>query len=419
MKIKKAPKYSIIIPVRNGIEYLPSCINTILAQKYNDYELIISNDHSTDGTKEYLDTLVATENIEVIEPIESLSMTEHWEYALSHASGDWMIFVGQDDGLQHYFFELADILTSIADENDIRTVMSSRAYYFWQGCEYMYGSIAVKYRAIKKVQILNTKFEAFKALIGFQEYFELPQMYTTSLFKKSLIEEAKSMQEGKVFSSHPQDANLAAIACSLEKKYLKSFIPLGWVGSSPKSAGMAIMSETNKVKKENRETIKLLKKDYEQKILDSALKYHELAGNFSLGSLQIYFWQALLKTNILRARKINDFLVSKIARLVILGSAFYKINDLKKPENLKMMKEVLKKNDFGLFVIYSVSYILRFLTYLFYSQKIIRKLVRKIVYKQFSVKIHQNDNNASLLADVSNKIYENIDRLELLKKIKL
>ena len=101
--MKKVLKYSIIIPVRNGIQYLPSCINTILVQKYSNYELIISNDHSTDGTKEYLDTLSNNKNIKIIEPAEPLSMTEHWEWALSHATGEWQIFVGQDDGLQHYF----------------------------------------------------------------------------------------------------------------------------------------------------------------------------------------------------------------------------------------------------------------------------------------------------------------------------
>ena len=51
------PKYSIILPARNGFNYLPTCINTIIDQNYNDYELIISDDHSNDGTKQYLNNL--------------------------------------------------------------------------------------------------------------------------------------------------------------------------------------------------------------------------------------------------------------------------------------------------------------------------------------------------------------------------
>jgi glycosyltransferase involved in cell wall biosynthesis len=51
------PKYSIIIPARNGGKYLPTCINTILEQSYGDYELIISDDHSSDDSKQYLASL--------------------------------------------------------------------------------------------------------------------------------------------------------------------------------------------------------------------------------------------------------------------------------------------------------------------------------------------------------------------------
>ena len=55
--MKKIPKYSIIIPTYNGVQYLPTCIETIISQDYKDYELIISDDHSTDGTKEFLEML--------------------------------------------------------------------------------------------------------------------------------------------------------------------------------------------------------------------------------------------------------------------------------------------------------------------------------------------------------------------------
>ena len=105
------PKYSIVIPSRNGGRYLHACVESIVSQKYKDYELIISDDHSTDGTDEYLNSL-NSENITVIRPPQTMCMSEHWEWALSNASGEWLIFVGQDDGLQPHFFPLADRLTS-------------------------------------------------------------------------------------------------------------------------------------------------------------------------------------------------------------------------------------------------------------------------------------------------------------------
>ena len=46
----KQPKVSIGMPVFNGEKYLKEAINSILAQTYQDFELIISDNASTDQT---------------------------------------------------------------------------------------------------------------------------------------------------------------------------------------------------------------------------------------------------------------------------------------------------------------------------------------------------------------------------------
>lgn len=356
MGIEK-PKYSIIIPARNGVSYLPACVETIINQGYCDYELIISDDHSNDGTKEYLNTL-SQPNIRVIEPPEALSMAEHWEWALSHARGEWLVFVGQDDGLQPYFFQLSDLLTEVADRKDVRVVMSERAYYFWEGCGLAYGDIAVRYSAVKKVRIHHCKLEAIKALLGVQHYFELPQMYTTSLFKKSILEEAQSKQGGKVFVSHPQDANLGAVACSLENTYLKSYIPLGWVGTSPKSAGMAIRYDAQKGKggSDDINGLSALKLEYEAKVAKSNFKYPHFAGNFSFGNTSIYFWQALLQTQSLRSASLNRILRSRAFKLIMFGSVLAGLILNKKLSTHKeMFIEILGRNGCNYAFVFVVS----------------------------------------------------------------
>ncbi len=376
-----SPRYSIIIPSYNGIKYLPTCIETIISQDYEDYELILSDDHSTDGSQEFLQSLNHP-NIEIIYPPESMSMTEHWEWALSHAKGEWQIFVGQDDGLQPYFFQLADRLTEQAQEKGLRTIMSSRAYFFWQGCEYVYGDIAVGYYAENKTRVHNFKYQALKALLGLQDYFELPQMYTTAIFHKGLLDEARSKQEGKVFSCHPQDANLAAIACSLEKEYLKSYIPLGWVGSSPKSAGMATFSDVEKADKNNIKELEELRAEYKSKIKESKIQYHELAGDFSFGSLPIYFWQAFMSTPRLGTTLLNSVLKSKAFK-VILFSAIKKGDSNK---YLSTFESIININGISPKTIMLVTLLLSFpnglwnMVQLF--PRVIRKLSNKLVYKK-------------------------------------
>jgi glycosyltransferase involved in cell wall biosynthesis len=46
------PRLSIGLPVYNGEEYLPEALDALLAQSYDDFELIISDNASTDGTQE-------------------------------------------------------------------------------------------------------------------------------------------------------------------------------------------------------------------------------------------------------------------------------------------------------------------------------------------------------------------------------
>jgi cellulose synthase/poly-beta-1,6-N-acetylglucosamine synthase-like glycosyltransferase len=45
-----SPLVSVVLPVRNGAADLPKAIDTILEQTFTDFELIVVNDGSTDGT---------------------------------------------------------------------------------------------------------------------------------------------------------------------------------------------------------------------------------------------------------------------------------------------------------------------------------------------------------------------------------
>lgn len=374
-------KYSLIIPVRNGMPYLPYCVQSIISQKYQDYELIISDDHSTDGTKEYLKTLNHP-NIKIIYPQESMSMSEHWEWALTYSNGDWIMFVGQDDGVQLYFFELADQLIDIANKKNVRAIMSERAFFFWPGCDELYGNRILLYRAVDKIHFINSFQQALLALLGIQDYFELPTMYTTSLFKKTLVEEAKTKQGGKLFLTHPQDANLAAIAVRLERQYLKSDIPLGWVGSSPKSAGMAVTLSFEKKEK----IIEQVQEDYLKKITKSSLEYHPLAGNFSIASLSLYFYGAMLKTQPLKKIWLDKIILSKTFRCFLLGFSLAQIifsKLLKNTNRMNLFKELLKAHQISFNFIKILAYPCFFIQKLLYCFCFLKRLCKHLMYRSY------------------------------------
>ena len=57
MKKEDIIKYSVLLPTYNKLNYLKYTIESVLKNDYKNFELIISNDFSTDGTEEYLSTI--------------------------------------------------------------------------------------------------------------------------------------------------------------------------------------------------------------------------------------------------------------------------------------------------------------------------------------------------------------------------
>ena len=157
------PKISILIPTKNGGRYLPYCIDSIIKQDYKNLEIIVSNNYSTDNTKEYLST-ITDERVKIIVPERRLSLTENYEFALSHATGDWVMIVGDDDGVQSYFFKLVPYLIQKAEENNLNLICSDRAYFYWSGCETLHPDSKVSYWARPDITIEKSLEHIYKIL---------------------------------------------------------------------------------------------------------------------------------------------------------------------------------------------------------------------------------------------------------------
>ena len=52
-----SPKISFVMPTHNRIEWMPQCLQSLIDQTENDIEIIVVNDNSTDGTREYLESI--------------------------------------------------------------------------------------------------------------------------------------------------------------------------------------------------------------------------------------------------------------------------------------------------------------------------------------------------------------------------
>lgn len=91
--------FSIIIPAYNAEAYLPRCLESIFSQEYGDYEVIVINDGSTDGTAAILEEYAAKHtNLRVIFQANH-GMATARNKGLDMAQGEYIMFVDSDDRL--------------------------------------------------------------------------------------------------------------------------------------------------------------------------------------------------------------------------------------------------------------------------------------------------------------------------------
>jgi glycosyltransferase involved in cell wall biosynthesis len=238
--VKLKPKYSVIIPAKNGMPYLRFSVLSVLASDCLELELVISLDGSSDESEDFL-AGINDSRLRVVRPPVGLSMSEHWDFAQLQATGDWQIFLGQDDMLMTGFAEAFNYLTDAAKARGLDIVVARRAYVAWPPL----GNATLKAMQYWESGELETKpAESFasKALLSGISYHAGPQMYTTTLVSEKLISAIRSKQDGRLVLGHPQDAFLAAALLKEGNKFLFSGRPFSWVGSSIKSAGLAIAS---------------------------------------------------------------------------------------------------------------------------------------------------------------------------------
>lgn len=98
-----APRVSIVLPVYNHLRFLPEAIGSILAQTYRDFELVIVNDGSTDGTREYLDALADPRVVVVHQDNRRLPSALNTGFA--RARGELLTWTSADNHVSPLFLE--------------------------------------------------------------------------------------------------------------------------------------------------------------------------------------------------------------------------------------------------------------------------------------------------------------------------
>ena len=111
------PKISVLVPAYNVALWLPSCLDSILAQTYQNLEIIVVNDGSTDNTGTILDSYAKKNGRIVAIHQKNAGLVAARETGIAHATGDYVTFVDGDDTIAPDMYEhlMANALKYKAD----------------------------------------------------------------------------------------------------------------------------------------------------------------------------------------------------------------------------------------------------------------------------------------------------------------
>ena len=104
--MNREPLVSIGLPVYNGAKYLRECIDSVLVQTFPRFELIISDNASTDETAEICRAYSETDGrIKYVRQVENRGAKSNFEYVLQHSSCKYFMWIAADDKIAPTFVE--------------------------------------------------------------------------------------------------------------------------------------------------------------------------------------------------------------------------------------------------------------------------------------------------------------------------
>ena len=117
---------SIIVPVYNAKKYIDVCIDSVLNQTYQDFELILVIDGSQDASGSICDLYAKKDERITVYHRENHGVSASRNFGLTHARGKYILFVDADDSIEP---DMLKGCIGLADENKADLVICSFRYY--------------------------------------------------------------------------------------------------------------------------------------------------------------------------------------------------------------------------------------------------------------------------------------------------
>jgi len=241
------PLFTVIIPTKDRAEYLRHTLRTCALQDYEPLEVIVSDDGSTDNTRQVVEEAARLDpRIRYLSTGAPLGMRDNFEWALGHVKPGFVIALGGDDGLMP---------GGISGMHE--TIRGTGANLLtWPAPLYSYpnvnganGQLIVSRRTglrlVDSRQFLRRQAETLHYLSD----VECPMFYVKGVVATSLIDRVRQRSpEGRFYSSPTPDGYSGIVLAGEVASYAFSGRPFSIYGASRGSQGLAYLSNDDKAK---------------------------------------------------------------------------------------------------------------------------------------------------------------------------
>ncbi len=254
MDIKK-PLFTVIIPVKNRAKYLYHTLQTCTIQDYENFQVIVSDDGSTDNLKEIVEEASRKDSrIIYVSPNngQGVGMRDNFEFALSLVNEGYVIALGGDDALlPKSISKMANILKET--NQDILSWPAPTYIYPGTGIDTgqlilhtIKGRLKNGFTILKAEVFLNRQAKN----LAYGSDLQSPMFYVKGVVSINLVNKIKHRSKDQRFYQCPTPDGYSGIVLAGEvESYAYSHEPLSLFGLSSSSQGMNYLSGDEKALK--------------------------------------------------------------------------------------------------------------------------------------------------------------------------
>jgi hypothetical protein len=227
-----SPRFSVVIPTREGASTLKHTLRTCLEQDFDDFEVVVCDNAGSPATRQVVEEC-GSAKIKYVRSETPLSMSSNWELAVSHAAGQYVTVLGDDDALLPHALRVLDHLIT---RSAARAVRWEAAFYLWPTIALAEEANYLRLPTSSRIRAVDAR-QTIAAVIRFEQcYSTLPMLYN-SVVERSLLDELRR-RAGRLFLTRYPDVCSGFLVASALSQYLSSDLPMTVAGLSHKSVGV-------------------------------------------------------------------------------------------------------------------------------------------------------------------------------------